>query len=49
MTSRCHAVGLNLNLSIISCERDLNLWKNGILDKATILKFFSYKIDVILC
>ena len=29
MTSRCHAVGLNQNLSTVSCEWDLELWKNG--------------------
>ena len=29
MTSRCHAVGLNRNLSTVSCEWDLELWKNG--------------------
>ena len=29
MTSRCHAVGLNQNLSTVSCEWDLGLWKNG--------------------
>ena len=27
MTSRCHAVGLNQNLSIVSREEDLGLWK----------------------
>ena len=30
MTSQCHAVGLNQNLSIVSCEWDLELWKNGL-------------------
>ena len=29
MTSRCHAVGLNRNLSTVSCEWDMELWKNG--------------------
>ena len=29
MTSQCHAVGLNQNLSTVSCEWDLELWKNG--------------------
>ena len=29
MTSRCHAVGLNQNLSTGFCEVDLQLWKNG--------------------
>ena len=31
MTSQCHAVELNQNLSTVSCEWDLGLWKNGIL------------------
>ena len=34
MTSRCHAVGLNQNLSTVSCERDLELWKNGIFSES---------------
>ena len=29
MTSQCHAVELNQNLSTVSCEWDLGLWKNG--------------------
>ena len=29
MTSRCHVVELNQNLSAVSCEWDLELWKNG--------------------
>ena len=29
MTSQCHAVELNQNLSTLSCEWDLGLWKNG--------------------
>ena len=31
MTSRCHAVGLNRNLSTVYCEWDLELWKKGTL------------------
>ena len=27
--SQCHAVGLNQNLSTVSCEWDLGLWENG--------------------
>ena len=44
MTSRCHAVGLNQNLSTVSCEWDLELWKNGIFSES---KKFSLKINVI--
>ena len=29
MTSQCHAVGLNQNLSTASCDRELGLCKNG--------------------
>ena len=46
MTSQCHAVGLNQNLSTVSCEWDLELWKMALLVGA---KIFSYKIIVILC
>ena len=37
MTSRYHAVRLNQNLPTVSCEWDLELWKNGIFLKQ---KFF---------
>ena len=30
MTSQCHAVRLNQNLSTVSCEWDLELWKIGL-------------------
>ena len=42
MTSRCHAVGLNQNLSTVSCEWDLKLWKNGIFCEG---KKFTLKIN----
>ena len=47
MTSRCHAVGLNQNLSTVSCEWDMGLWKNGTFIVEA--KIFSYKINLILC
>ena len=46
MTSQCHAVELNQNLSTVSCEWDLGLWKMALLVE---VKIFSYKINLILC
>ena len=49
MTSQCHAVELNQNLSTVSCEWDMELWKMALLVEAKKAKNFSYKIIVILC
>ena len=46
MTSQCHAVGSNQNLSTVSCEWDLELWKNGTFSKIIVILCHNVNFDV---